>query len=78
MASDVYNIDGVRLEDLQPTTTLNDETVFLVGIDKVCYITSLRSLRASFAGDPASGDKDNVYYNAIESMAARSIGSPAL
>lgn len=59
-----FKIEGVRLEDLEPISVLSDETILLVGINKVCRIVSLKSLRQSFAGDPTSPDKDSVYYNA--------------
>ena len=59
-----FKIEGVRLEDLEPVSVLSDETILLVGINKVCRIVSLKSLRKAFAGDPTSPDKDSVYYNA--------------
>ena len=59
-----FKIEGVRLEDLEPVSVLSDETILLVGINKVCRIVSLKSLREAFAGDPTSPDKDSVYYNA--------------
>lgn len=62
--SNQFKIEGVRLEELEPVSVLSDETILLVGINKVCRVVSLKSLREAFAGDPTSPDKDSVYYNA--------------
>lgn len=64
MANEEFKIEGVRLEELEPVSVLDDEAIFLVSTNKVCRIVSLSSLRKSFAGDPTSQNKDEVYYNA--------------
>lgn len=62
--ADELKIEGVRLEELEPISVLDDEAIFLVSTNKVCRIISLSSLRKSFAGNPTSQNKDEVYYNA--------------
>ena len=62
--ADEFKIEGVRLEELEPVSVLDDEAIFLVSSNKVCRIISLSSLRKAFAGNPSSPNKDEVYYNA--------------
>lgn len=62
--ADEFKIEGVRLEELEPLSVLDDEAIFLVSSNKVCRIISLSSLRKAFAGNPSSPNKDEVYYNA--------------
>ena len=62
--ADEFKIEGVRLEELEPVSVLDDEAIFLVSSNKVCRIISLSSLRRAFAGNPSSPNKDEVYYNA--------------
>lgn len=62
--ADEFKIEGVRLEELEPVSVLDDEAVFLVNTNRVCRIISLSSLRKAFSGNPSSPNKDEVYYNA--------------
>lgn len=55
-------LEGVKLEELEPIQTIDDESIFLVGTNKTCRIISLRTLRKAFAGNPEE-DKENSYYN---------------
>lgn len=62
--ADEFKIEGVRLEELEPVSVIDDEAIFLVNTNKVCRIISLSSLRKAFSGNPSSPNKDEVYYNA--------------
>ena len=38
-----FLIDGVKLEELEPISTITEDSIFLVGINKTCRIIDLRN-----------------------------------
>lgn len=59
-----YLIDGVKLEELEPISTITEDSIFLVGINKTCRIINLRNLRSAFRYTSGITDKANVFYDA--------------
>lgn len=59
-----FLIDGVKLEELEPISTITEDSIFLVGINKTCRIIDLKNLRSSFRYNSTVTDKSNVFYDA--------------